>query len=352
MNGAPNTLRLPRNHLMARRTRFPRPARDRKWWALALSLLLVLVLEPMVVYGDGEPVLCKVLAAKLSPKLRTPTGLPAGAQCIVRERFFVLGREYIFADLVGYRRGDADRQYALVREAITKAVTLYATWFEVPEAIFFFGELTEEVADEYGQIPLAVTEGSRGSGLIVVDDSARRAGFRGDSNADQLKRTIAHELFHCVQVADPGLDPTYVEWRDEGSAEYFAGLAIPESLPSSAFYDLFDEGIVSRPLYDLENSAYPFFAFLGRQRGPDAVVELLRYKRRRSDAAAQRAALRSVPDIEELFQKFAEHWADRNLPDENGRRLPLGPGRATERVEVEREMEIDGSVVPFSFFFA
>ena len=306
--------------------------------SIAAALLL---LSPASHPARAQEVACTFLSP-IDPATLPEDYLPEGESCIERERFEIDGRQYIFADVAGYDRRDADRQYAMARDTVWRAVPLYARWLEVPDALFIFGRAPEAAAQ-------AETIGERHACVVRVDDIALRQGIVGDSNDDQFRRAIAHELFHCVQTHDATLDNDYVVWRDEGSAEYFAGLAIPDSLPGPQLYAEFDELIGETPLYRVGFNGYPFFAFLGNDGGPEAVVAFLQAARRTPGEAGALAHLGYYPGIDDLFHRFARAWADGGLRDEQGRVLPLGPPPSAV-LTVDHGQSFESEVLPFTIW--
>jgi hypothetical protein len=309
-----------------------------KFWAALVASLCLCAAHSAV---RAQEVPCAFLSP-VDPALLPEGYLPEGEACIERERFEIDGRQYIFADVVGYDRGYADRQFALTREAVWRAVPLYARWFEVPDALFIFGRAPDASAQ-------AETIGRRAACVVRVDDIALRQGIAGDSSDDQFRRAIAHEIFHCVQTHDATLDNDYVVWRDEASAEYFAGLAVPDSLPGPQLYNEFDALIGETPLYQLDFNGYPFMAFLGNEGGPEAVIAFLHAARATPGEAGALAHLGYYPGIAELFHRFARAWADGGLRDDQGRPLPLGPPPATV-LAVERGLTVETEIRPFTIW--
>jgi len=306
----------------------------------ARCCLLLALLLPVAPAGAQE-LECSFFSP-MDPEILPDGYLPEGETCIERERFEIDGRQYVFVDVVGYDRSYADRQFALARDTVWRAVTLYARWFEVPDALFIFGRAPDAAAQ-------AETVGERFACIVRVDDIALRQGIAGDSSEDQFRRAIAHELFHCVETHDPTLDNDYVVWRDEGAAEYFAGLAVPDSLPGPQLYAEFDGLIGETPLHRVEFNGYPFIAFLGNDGGPEAVIAFLRAARATPGEAGALAHLAYYPGIADLFHRFARAWADGGLRDDQGRPLPLGPPpSAVFRVEHAQSFETE--VLPFTIW--
>lgn len=286
------------------------------------------------------------LCVNLAPD-ETVQEIPADMHCTIRERFEVGGRQYVLAEFSDFRRAGRDEHIALARDIIQRAAPLYNNWFRTPDAIVFFGNEPASHAVAYG-----LTGGSRFGCVIYIDDLTLTSVDVGDSIANQFRRTIAHELFHCIQFAEDNMFSAMLEkeqdaWWVEGSAEYFAGLAFPESLPGNAFYADFTALIFEKPIYRLEESAYPFFAYLGRQRSPDAVVDLLRQILPTAGAASERATLQSVPGIDELFNEFNRALFD-GLEDENGRPLPIEPPEV-EAIALTESTRVTRPVIPYAF---
>lgn len=291
--------------------------------------------------------------------------VPSSERCVERFREVINGKKYIFVDVVGYTPTGFRNRLSLAHEAIQRSVTLYNSWFATPPALIISGrssEYSQSMADnDSGAI--AETHGRSGACAIWLDDESLRTNLSEDSDQDQYKRTVAHELFHCVQASDPTLDHRFVKWRDEGTAEYFSGLAIPTSVPGSSYYDKI-HNIKERPLYTLRESAYPFFAFLGRERRPDAVVSFLQNSGRAGSrpgryggdgtetAAISRQTLRTIPGIDELFHEFGRRLADGKLTDESGRPLPTDPRVTPVYEDITQTATVPiRDVIPFTVNF-
>lgn len=257
----------------------------------------------------------------------------ANQRCVERDRLETAGHQFIFVDVVGHRSAISDRRRNLAREAVQRAALLYKNWFTITDALIVSGH--DPRVEEIGAY--AYTSGDRLGCLIWLDNTAAHAGrTMGDSDADQLQRTIAHELLHCVLFADRRVDNRYLRWRDEGAAEYFAGLAIPSAGANVDQITGFS-GIESQPLYELGFDSFPFFAYLGRKRGPEAVVDLLRRASRDHSAAGSVATLQSVASIGDLFHAMAQDYSKGRLTDENGRPLDLAPTLVLPNMDIDHE---------------
>ena len=314
---------------------------------LAFLFALVLVIPP----GGAPPVMARdgfpcVDLLPISPRAANLRAEVAGANCVERDRFETAGAKFLFVDVEGYDPpGGADRQRA-ASEAVRRAASLYARWFRIPDTLFISGHLPSAIDPETGESSvLAETTGDEYSCVIVVEDAAIHSGRAGIDRGDYM-RTLAHELFHCVQRTDPSLDNGYVVGRDEGTAEYFSGLAVPEGPPNSLYGGRLTN-LMERPIYQIRENAYPFVAYLGRQRSPDAVVDFLRRASRDPSDTGSLATLGNIADIDELFHSFVKVWFDGELTDANGARLgyPVPTFPTVTRVESEQSLAL-GSVKP------
>lgn len=135
--------------------------------------------------------------------------------------------------------------------------------------------------------------------------------------------TLAHELFHCVQAAtfSPGQNRSYDGagvWWTEGSAEWFASLAVPDPTSHQARADEFSETIAQRPLYRQSYSSLVFFLWLAQSDGPQRVMWFLAGMPQTLSEQAQRVALRDALGDAQWLQ-FAQDLADGRI------RRPHGP---------------------------
>ena len=315
---------------------------------LAFLFALVLVIPP----GGAPPVMARdgfpcVDLLPISPAVRNLRTEVAGANCIERDRFEAGGSRFLFVDIEGYDPpGGADRQRA-ASEAVRRAASLYARWFSVPDTLFISGHLPSAIDPATSESSvLAETIGDNYSCVVTVEDAAIHSGRSGIDTPDYM-RTLAHEMFHCIQRTDPSLDHAYVVWRDESTAEYFSGLAVPEGPPNNVFGGRLTN-LMERPIYEIRENAYPFIAYLGRQRSPEAVVDFLRRASRDHSATGSLATLGNIADIDELFHGFVKAWFDGELTDANGARLgyPVPTFPTVTRVESEQPLAL-GSVKPF-----
>lgn len=315
---------------------------------LALLLTLSLLMPP----GGAAPVQARegfpcVDFLPISPEDARLRAELASVNCVERDRFEVGGRQFLFIDVEGYDPPDREARQRAAREAIQRSVPLFSTWFSVPDTLFISGRLTSAVDPATGRSSvLAETRGDDFSCVVSVDDSAIHTGRSGLDPADYM-RTLSHELFHCVHRTDPTVHNWYVPWRDEGAAEYFSGLAIPEAPANNSFGDDLPT-LIRRPIYELGSDAYPFITYLGRQRGTEAVVALLRGAARDRSPSGSLTTLRSISSIDEFFHAFVKAWFDGYLTDANGASVvyPIPAFLTVTRVETARSLEL-GEIKPF-----
>lgn len=275
----------------------------------------------------------------LPPELRR-------ARCIERRRFDSFGHQYLIADVAGYDPAGAEYRTAVAQDAVMRAVNHFRQWFTVPEAIVIFGRMgSMRGLGERRINALGITQSSRFSCVIAVHDAALHQGRDEPEDRASLMHTIAHELFHCVQLTDPTIDNTFVKWRDEATAEFFSGRAIREA-PYNNAYGRQIEQILESPLYEMQESAAPFIFYAGQRLGQEAIVEMMRHGGRGDSPAAQIQTLSRLPDVETLFHDFARAWVEGQLVDQVGRRISL-PGPFTDITPIERAQTLTLQTTPF-----
>lgn len=144
---------------------------------------------------------------------------------------------------------------------------------------------------------------------------------------------VAHELFHCVQTANlttaqmtSGGAGTGVggDWWLEGSADWFAALAVPDPALMPANVASFDARTPTTPINRLAYSASIFFLWLAAEEGADRIVPFLRTMANSRSEAAQRAAMAAALP-QERWLDFAEAYLDGAIRYPDGRPLGSSP---------------------------
>lgn len=137
--------------------------------------------------------------------------------------------------------------------------------------------------------------------------------------------TYAHEIFHCIQEATwpalyamPGNEDN---WWMEGTAEYFAHVANPNSSEGDAFINQFDADSPSDSLVGMDYGAVVFFLWLGNDREPRGVRAFIDGMARTGGRAAQLAALRARMPLERWIE-FGQKYLDGRIRQPGGRTLP------------------------------
>lgn len=161
--------------------------------------------------------------------------------------------------------------------------------------------------------------------------------------------TIAHEFFHCVQFAAHG-ENVYRDasaWWVEGTAEWFANVAIPGSSASAGYVAAFDAVSPDTALTAMETESVVFFFWLSEEFGLSMPFGLMRAMPTTGGESAQRAALASflAPDD---FQRFAEAYMDRDIHLPGGGPAGVNPFPGNTyvwRQSREHEMESDSFVL-------
>lgn len=126
--------------------------------------------------------------------------------------------------------------------------------------------------------------------------------FWRTASDDALAFTLAHEMFHVVQeLAFPAVDHCHAYWWVEGTAEWFANLAVPgESFSAvSGFIEGWDRESGRKRLIDTDYSALGFWFWAGERFGPQFPLSL---------GAFGNNGLKDVAAISELLPP--EDWAD------------------------------------------
>lgn len=181
----------------------------------------------------------------------------------------------------------------------------------------------------------------------VFSDIAGQAEFRNDdgechvifflagpaSDTAYAASIVAHELFHCVQVANlttaqvtSGANGTGAggDWWLEGSASWFAALAVPDPGTMPEEVAEFDRFSPTTPLNRQAYSAAPFFLWLGAELGPEGMLPFLRNMAGSNAEAAQRAAMAAALP-QERWLDFAEAYLDGAIRYPDGRPLGSSP---------------------------
>lgn len=144
---------------------------------------------------------------------------------------------------------------------------------------------------------------------------------------------VAHEIFHCVQSANLtaaqnatsgfGLG-TGGDWWIEGSAEWFAALALPDAAVINRRVSTFDEASQTVPLIRMAYGTAVFFAWLGAEESPPGVMRFLHGMAESTTDAAQRSAMGAVLS-QERWLDFAQAYLDRTITDPHGRPVAVNP---------------------------
>ncbi|PRH82423.1 hypothetical protein [Arenimonas caeni] len=127
---------------------------------------------------------------------------------------------------------------------------------------------------------------------------------------------VAHELFHCVQRStfDPRILDALVTargpaWWLEGSADWFASMAVPDPAYFQRRADAFDDDSPDMPLTRMTYQNLVFFLWLADQRGSEGVMPFLASLSQEAGEAAQQVALAAaLPEAD--WQAFARDYLD------------------------------------------
>lgn len=146
---------------------------------------------------------------------------------------------------------------------------------------------------------------------------------------------VAHEIFHCVQVAN--LSSAQMrsgsgglrgggDWWLEGSATWFAALALPDPGPLPDEVDRFDSSSATTPLNAMAYEASPFFLWLGQNASPAGVMGFLReMASSRSESAQHAAMVAALPQGDWLL--FAQDYLDGAIAHPHGTDIGFSPAQ-------------------------
>lgn len=138
------------------------------------------------------------------------------------------------------------------------------------------------------------------------------------ASPDLFAFTLAHEIFHCIQFATwrRAVSAERSEWWVEGSAEYFANLALPGLDASDDWIDGFTEDSYRMNPTKMQYENVVLFAWLGHRGGPAAVGTFLNQMR----GGDQIAVLRElVPEADWI--SFVETWLEGEILLPGGRAI-------------------------------
>lgn len=143
---------------------------------------------------------------------------------------------------------------------------------------------------------------------------------------DDMKKALAHELFHCVQFGSlaPGQISGAANWWLEGSAELFSVYVFPERTAQFNREGHFRASVeAQKPIFQMDYEAVFPFLHYNQRSGIGRLVPLLRTMPSSSADSAQRGALRSMMASEEWL-KFAQAFDDSQIRYPNGRVADFG----------------------------
>lgn len=313
----------------------------RSWAVASFATLLISLCAVAPAHAQAAP--CKFMLPVPAEDLDLPGEIEAG-DCVERDRLVLHDNQYLFVDLAGYDSTATDR-YTLIKETVVRGVNFYSQWFDVPDVIFVSGDISLGAAGTHAVV-LGLATGTWRGCVIALGSDALHAGREGGSDdIAHFRRTVGHELFHCAQINDPTVDNDYVVWRDESTADVFAGLVVPESYPDPFFYaDM--AMLATNPVYDLGYSAYPFVAWLTVNQSIEATVNMLKSASRDGSAAGSAQTLAALPDAANLFHGYVKAWIDGRLVDGMARPLSPPPPQLPDAQMVNEETTLSFPVLP------
>lgn len=175
-------------------------------------------------------------------------------------------------------------------------------------------------------------------------DQCLVAMYLGDYSREivDLEFAIAHEIFHCIQFRTWNLDPgsSNAFWWMEGSAEYFAALALPDVNGAGSSVADFDENSSAHSLLAMDYENVVLFSWVDAHMGGPAGVKhtLDTLSEGRTMAAQREVAARAL--IADNLQRFAQDYIDGVIPLPNGRAMGSSPRLPTQ--DADRPLQLSG----------
>lgn len=263
----------------------------------------------------------------------------------------------------GFAHRDSTWFARVSQEAIRRAANIYKRLGQLPNIDLIFANISIGTArvEGAGVRPILAETVPKIFGdrcVIVINESVFQRGFEFGTTLGEreLKLTIAHEMFHCVQYAlwnqQMQMYSQGGAWWAEGSAEYFAYLVFPEYEIARHWVTDLDAAVPTLTLFEQTFTNTIFFAFLGGARGlgsPEAIGRLLGAMATAPGLAAQRTAMAAFPGVDELLQHYGEDYVNDNIFDPGGRRYGTSP-RMEPPMEIVGEQEVRYRIRPWTIF--
>lgn len=271
-----------------------------------------------------------------------------------------------------YDRDDAGFRPFLVAaaEALQDSVLMFRDFGRVPAIILIMWD-GYSGTDSLAEVDNLHNEIDEACPVVVYRDATdgRFVFFerRGPSivesgSLDDFKQVVAHEIFHCFQGDELGLqsigNPRRTEdlyglgvstWWVEGSAEFFSNVVYPRVNAEFGSVRAYHTGvrIFDQTLGGPDAIGYPtaaFFQHLANELDEARVVDILRGLPTEGEISDQAYALSGVAGMAGMFHRFGENIMGRGITDSGGGRLPVRqrayPSRTIETAGVY-EFEVE-----------
>lgn len=161
------------------------------------------------------------------------------------------------------------------------------------------------------------------------------------AGAEQLAFTLAHELFHAAQqLAYPAVDHCNSYWWVEGTAEWFANLALPRSdfTARAGFLAEWDATSAGRRMIDSDYDAVAFWFWAGERFGPVLPLTLGDFGNAGLNRVQTVASLLSPED----WVDFATVYLLGGLAYPDGRPALPAPDLGPVLAEAQEEVRVEG----------
>lgn len=173
---------------------------------------------------------------------------------------------------------------------------------------------------------------------------------------DYAAAVIAHEIFHCVQkatlspeqtnsIVGMGFEARGGAWWMEGSADWFASMAVEGPAYFQRRVDSFDAESPTTPLHHMSYQSLPFFWWYSAEHGETAVLPFLAGMAASGDERAQTTAMaEALPQARWL--DFAQAYLDGRIQRPRGAAVRFNPQEG-ETVRWESTRVVRRPLQPF-----
>ncbi|MHB1481019.1 MAG: DUF6055 domain-containing protein [Bellilinea sp.] len=257
---------------------------------------------------------CASLWTSGFPDPRTPSFI-----CFLSGTRQIGGNDYrVYYPLAWQGDASKDPYYAATLEAIENAIPVYQAYGQVKSIYLVFTTLSSATNPTTTLAVTHIYQNATEACPVILYPASLALSL------PDFKQVVAHEIFHCFQawnLRDQLITAGYAsaDWWVEGSAEYFSNVVYPNTDYEHRFASWFASNSTTKPLTDMTYENFAFTQFVAEaDGGPTGVLKLLATMPITAGTDKQLAALGAYPNIDTLFERFAQEVIDNALMDTSG----------------------------------